>query len=61
VCSEPIQPDLECAQEQGIYLLFGQPVPVLQYPYHKKKLPYIQSKSPLFQLETTVLCHSRPC
>ena len=51
-----IQPDLECLQGWDFYLSPGQPVPVSHNPYCKKLLPYIQSKSPLFQFETTSPC-----
>ena len=32
VAQSPVQPDLECLQEQGIHHLSGQPVPVHHYP-----------------------------
>ena len=37
----------------GISTTSGHPVPVPHHPYHKDFLPYIQSKSTLFQFETT--------
>jgi len=32
VAQSPVQPDLECHQEQGIHHLSGQSVPVHHYP-----------------------------
>jgi len=32
----PVQPNLECFQECGIYHLSGQPVPVFHHPHCKK-------------------------
>ena len=51
-----IQPDLESLTGQSIHHHSGQPVPVAHHPYCKKLLPYIQSKSPLFQFETISPC-----
>jgi len=43
-CLNPVQPDFECLQEEGIHILH--PVPVPHHSYCKKLFPYIQSKSP---------------
>ena len=45
VAQSPVQPDLEHLQGWGIHCLFGQPVPVLRCPYHKKPFPSIQANS----------------
>ena len=42
-----VQPNLEWLQGESIHHSFGQLVPVSHHP-NCKKLPYIQSKSPLF-------------
>ena len=47
----PIHPDLGCLQVWGTYHLSGQPVLVHHHPRCKRCLPYIQPKSPLFELE----------
>ena len=52
VDQSPVQLDSECLQEKGIHHLSGQPATVPHHPYCTKFLPYIQSKSPLFQFET---------
>ena len=46
----PIQPFLECLWGQGFHHLFGQPVLVLQYPYHKNLPCYILSSLQPFPL-----------
>lgn len=48
VAQSPIQFDLECIQGWVIHHLSGQPVPMPHYSPHRKLLPYIQFKSPLF-------------
>ena len=52
----PVQPDFECLQGWGIDHLSGQPVPVLHHPHCKKFLPYVQSKSTLFEFKTATPC-----
>ena len=51
-----IQPNLECLQRQGIHSLSGQLMPLPHHPYCKKIVPYIHSKSPLFQFEIISAC-----
>ncbi|TRZ17424.1 hypothetical protein HGM15179_009678 [Zosterops borbonicus] len=53
----PVQPGLEHFQGWGIHNFFEQPVPVPHHPYCKICLPYIQNKSTLFYLKTSVPCH----
>jgi len=47
-----VQPSPECFQGWGIYHLSGQPVPVFHHPHSEEFLPYVQSKSTLFQSKT---------
>jgi len=56
VAQSPVQPDLECLQRQGINHISVLPVLVPNYPYYKKHIPRIQSKSSLFSLETISPC-----
>ena len=46
-----MEPDLEDCQWWGIQKFSGQPVPVSHHLHSKKFLPYVQSKSTLFQIK----------
>jgi len=37
----PVQPDLECVQGQGIHHISGHPVPMPYHPHCKRLFPYI--------------------
>ena len=56
VAQSPIQPDLEHFQGWSIHNFSGQPLPLSRHPHHEKFLPYVQSKSTLFQLKTVAPC-----
>ena len=56
VAQSLVQPDLECLQRWGINHISGQPFPVPHQPHCKELLPYIQTKSPLFQFEIISPC-----
>ncbi|KAM9644853.1 uncharacterized protein ACIBXB_013062 [Morphnus guianensis] len=51
VAQSPISPDLEHFQYCGSHNFSGQPLPGSCYPHPKKFLPYVQSKSTLFQFK----------
>jgi len=46
-----VHSDLESLQGQDIHHLSRQPVPMLHHPHCKRLFPYIQPKSPLFNLQ----------
>jgi len=54
--SELLHPDPECLHAWGIHSLSGQPDSVPHQSYNKKLLPYICSKSSLFQFEAISPC-----
>ncbi|KAK4807192.1 hypothetical protein QYF61_024312 [Mycteria americana] len=56
VAQSLIQPDLEHFQGWGIHNFSGQPVPVSHHPHRKAFLPYVQSKSTLFQFKSVAPC-----
>ena len=51
-----VQPPPENLQRWGIHYICGQPVPVPHHSYCKSLLPYIYTKSPLFNFETISPC-----
>jgi len=55
-CSEPHPVWRWVSAGMGHHHLSGQHLPAPRFPYCKKFLSYIQSKSPLFQFETISLC-----
>ncbi|KAK4818789.1 hypothetical protein QYF61_019135 [Mycteria americana] len=56
VAQSTIQPGLEHFQGGGIHNFSEQSVPVAYHPHCKKFLPYVQSKSTLFQFQTIAPC-----
>jgi len=51
VAQNPVQPDLECVQGQGIHHISGHPVPMPYHPHCKRLFPYILPKSTFFRFE----------
>jgi len=56
-----VQPGLEDCQGGGSHSFSGQPVPGPHHPQSKEFLPYIQSKSPLFQFKAITPCPISTC
>ena len=56
VAQSPIQPGLEHFQGGGSHSFSGQPVPVPHHPHGEEFLPYIESKSSLFQFKAITPC-----